>query len=676
MPDASNVALPFDYPVIASTPPVPSTGRAQRCGLAGRCGRLQSGKPVLSYTAGKLVIIRNINTDESVFPESFGSKLPVLAYRGHSVSVTGVQISPSGAYCASGDERGKLKVWALDHEEHLAKFDGPVLSGPILDICWDGESKRIAVAGERTDAQSDAARVIQWDTGVSLGQLGQHVKGRVSGIAFKPERPLRIVTSGKEDYKLSFNSGPPFQKVVPNVEGVPCETAHEQKGSVNTVRYNHAGTLVASTGGDKKVCIYDGTTLELKGTLENVHKLTIFSLEWSDDDKTILTCSSDGKVKLLDVSEDGAKLSIKKEWDPPLAQNGGKAYDRLPVGGQQLGCTFVNGKTPVSVSLNGQLSVLPLNNGEAIKIVTGHSGAINDMAVDHKNGVFYTCDSDGLLCQWDWQTAQPKKRLEPANHSDLMYVIHGGAVSGVTALGDGSLLSVGWDDKMFVTDKAGKVGASPIALPAQPACVVSGNSLAIIVTVKGLLMVKGDALVGSLFQTSYSGLCACVSNDDKTVYVGGDDNKVYVYSCDGSSLTEKHVIADGHRSAVHALALSSDGSKLAAGDKKDVCVYDLKDGYNALIGKGRWCFHLQRITTLSWSPDDKVLASGGADDSIYLWSLEKKMKRKHYQYAHRGGLTALSFTQTAGEYKFVSVGMDAVVNQWDATADVQATFGF
>lgn len=671
MPDASNQALPHSYPVIASTPPIPTTERAQRCGLMGRSGKSNEGKPVITYTTGKLVIVRNLKVDEALLPGT-GSNLPVLAFRGHSVNATGAQIAPTGAYCASGDERGKLKVWALDHEEHLCKFDGPALSGPILDISWDGEAKRLAVAGERSDAQSDAARVIQWDTGVSVGQLGQHLKGRCTGISFKPGRPMRIVTSGKEDYKLSFNAGPPFQKV-PSADNVPCETAHEQKGSVNTVRYNHAGTLVASTGGDKKVCIYDGKTLELKGSLENVHSLTIYSLEWSDDDKTIVTCSSDGKVKLLDVSDDGSKLSIKKEWDPPLAQRGGQAYDKLPVGGQQLGCCFVNGSVPVSVSYNGQLCMLPMADGEKIQIFTGHSAAINDMAVDIKHHVFYTGDTDGKLCQWDWKSAQPIKRLEPANHSDLLYVIHGGAVSGITTLGDGTVLSVGWDDKMFVSDKSGKASAEGVALGAQPTCIAAGTSVAVIVTVDGLQLVKDGKLAGGMMKIGYTGNTACISKDDKTVYVGGADNKIYIYDCDGKSLKEKKVIADGHRNPLHSLALSSDESKLAAGDTKDVCVYDVKDGYKPLIAKGRWCFHMQRVTCLSWSHDDKILASGGADDSIYLWSLDSKMKRKHYEYSHRGGLTGLAF---AREYKFVSVGMDAVVNQWDVAADVKATFGF
>lgn len=673
MPDASNASLPHSYPVIAFTPPTPSTTRATKCNVSGNAGRLQEGKPVISYVSNKSVVIRNLDTSTPLVPTT-GSNLPVLVYRGHNVNATAIQISVAGTYGASGDERGKLRVWALDHEEHLCKFDGPVLSGPILDIDWDGESKRIAIAGERSDTGSDAARVVHWDTGVSIGQLGQHVKGRVSSISFKPQRPMRIVTAGKEDYKLCFNSGPPFQKVTVT-DGIPCETGHEAKGSgINAVRYNHTGTLVASTGGDKAICIYDGKTLALKTKLDAVHKLTIFAIEWSDDDKHLITCSSDGKVKLLDINEDGTQLSITKEWDVPLAQLGGAAYEKVPVGGQQLGCCFVNGKTPVSVSLNGQLSILPMVDGEQIEIKTGHSAPIAGLAIDTKNGVFYSGDTDGILCQWKLETAQPMKRIAPVDNNDLMYVVHSGAISGLTTLPDGRLLSVGWDDKLYVTDTKGKVG-SPTALPAQPSFTCTGTNLVVIVTVQGIVLVQDGKVAGEMFKTSYTANTACVSKDDKLVFVGGEDCKIYIYEVSGTTLKEKHIIDDGHRKSIHSMALSNDGTKLASADMQDICVFDVKDGYKPLIGRGRWCFHTQRITCLTWSPNDKVLASGGADENIYLWSLEKKMKRKQYQYAHRGGLTGLSFVPSGGGYKLLSTGMDACVLLWDVAEEVKTLFG-
>jgi hypothetical protein len=46
-----------------------------------------------------------------------------------------------------------LRVWALDHEEHLCKLDTQGLSSSVRDIAWDGESKRVAYAGDRMDNQ-------------------------------------------------------------------------------------------------------------------------------------------------------------------------------------------------------------------------------------------------------------------------------------------------------------------------------------------------------------------------------------------------------------------------------------------------------------------------------------------------------------------------------------------
>ena len=656
-PDASNACLPEGSPVIYSTPPVPSTTRGERCPLDGEAGRLNASKSLLGYPSGKSIVIRNL--DESVNLDS--QSLPVLVYRGHNAAATTLKIAPSGAYVASGDERGRFRVWALDHNEHLCKYDQTLLTGPIKDAAWDFESKRVALAGERSDPGSDCAKVVQWDTGVSVGQLSQHLKGRVAAIAFKPNRPMRIVTAGSDDTKLHFHAGPPFQKV-PSSNNVPAETCHT-KGAVMCVRYNASGSRAVSVGSDRSICVYEGKTLEFQHKLEQVHAATIYSVAWSADEKHILTASGDGTCKLFAVADDGS-LSEEKVWNPAEKQLG-KSFDRVPVGGGQVGCAFVNGNKPVSVGLNGQITLL-----DDMSILTGHSAPIAGLAMDLGRGVFYTGDTDGLLCQWDVKTGKPIRRLEPAEgNADLMFVVHTGAISGLAATGNGSLLSVGWDDKMNIADASGQLSLSPLALAAQPTTIASGTNLAVIVTVQGLLLVKDGKAAGDIISIPFAAQAACITKDDSTVYVGGDDCKIHVYKVDGGSLNEVHVIESAHLKPIHAFALSNDESKLASADVRDVCVWDLKENYKALIGKGRWCFHVQRVTCLSWSPDDQVIASGGADDSIYLWSLAKKMKRVHYPYAHRGGLTGLSFVNDG--YKFVSVGVDAAVNVWDVEKDVK-----
>lgn len=715
-PDASNCCLPAAHPVVVSVPPVPSVTRGVRCSLSsGGGGR---GGHQLYYATNRLVVCRSLPSITTA-NDAAAAPTTALVYRGHAAPVSAVGVSPSGAYAASGDERGHFRVWALDHPEHLCKYSASnLLTGPVRDVAWDGEARRIAVAGERapSDAHGACAKAVQWDTGVTTGSLATHAKGRAASCAFKPNRPLRIATGGADDGRVLFHAGPPFAKVpvVAATDGgggyVPAENAHGGKsGAVHAVRYNPAGTLVASVGTDRSLCLYDGRTLALVCRVERAHAATIYDVAWSADGATLVTASGDGTCKLFAVQSSGGGGDSSNSNDDnsssnstvlveqcvwkPAEHQAGCALARVPAGGVQAGVTFVRGtSTPVSVGYNGQLSIL--RPGGTCETVTGHSAPVAACAVDWQAGVFYTGDTDGILCQWDLPTVSPVRRLEPSdnNNADLMYTVHAGAVAGVAVTANGALLSVGWDDKLYVTEgTTAKKGTVSSSLGAQPSTVAAGTNVACIVTVAGLILVVGGTPL-PIVSIPYEAQAVAVAADDATVYVGGKDCKIYIYAVrgggGGDSLTLSHTIDNGHLKPIHCLALSNDGTKLASADERDVCVWDLRsnhDGkYDALVGRGKWCFHGQRVTALAWSPCDTVLASGGADDAIYLWSLARKMTRVHYPYAHRGGLVSLHFLrQTATNknndknrgFMLLSTGVDSVVNLWDVNADVKAKFG-
>lgn len=614
-----------------------------------------------------MCVLLSLKDDESL-PNS---KLPSLVYRGHQFATSVVEMSTSGAYVASGDSRGKLRVWALDHEEHLVKLDTVGLTSAIRAICWDGESKTIAFAGDRLDNSAVCSRAIQWDTANSKGTLYQHQKGKSCAVAFKPNRPFRVVTGGREDGKMHFHKGPPFQKM-PIDGDVPCEAAHSK--GITSVRYTSDGTLVASVSGDKSICIYDGKDLSLKTKVEGAHTGTIYACCWSGDNKSLVTASADGTCKLFDVSADGNSVTEKHTWKVAEYQLG-EPYEKPPRGGMQLGCTFVGGITPVSVSTNNQMAILPMpGDSKEIELVTGHCAPIGAVAFDHDKKVFYTGDTDGILVKWDFEKIKAIERVVPADNKDLMYNVHGGAINGMTILKDSQLVSVGWDDTAYYT-KDGKLQGDKLDITAQPKSISTGTNLTAIATVQGIMLLKDGKQVSSgLCSLSYDANAVCVSTDDKKIYVGGNDNKIYVYEPTSDfKLNEVHVISDGHLKPVHSLALSNDGTKLAAGDTRDVCVYNVSD-YKPIIGKSHWCFHLQAITCIAWSPDDKYLATGGLDDSIYLWSFEKKTRRLHYSFTHRGNVVGMTFRKDLEGLNLVSVGGDSCILQWDFTADAKSKF--
>jgi len=354
----------------------------------------------------------------------------------------------------------------------------------------------------------------------------------------------------------------------------------------------------------------------------------------------------------------------------------------------QMGCAFVKGNQKVSVSLNGKITMLPMakasSSAEEFKYFTGHQSPISCMAVDYSTETLYSGDSDGVICTWNIKTGdsisyvQRDENTEEGLDDTLMNKVHQGAITGIVSSRSGTCLSIGWDDKIrFIESSTAK---SSVKLQSQPNKIVKGTELVVVMTVDGVILVWSKSATSNVSENfcklPYEPTTVCVSPDDRIVYVGGKDCTIHIYSInDNDTLDEIHTLSGTHLQPIYALSISNDGKKLASADVRDICVWNIEEDYHTVIGKGRWCFHNQKINALTWSNDDTILASGGSDDSIYIWSLKKPVKRIHYGFAHRGGITGLEFLKNKDGNILASVGNDGCVNQWDVTDDVMKKFG-
>lgn len=695
--DASNSCIPPTHPLTFQAVPLPTANRGEAIFLDGAGGRLNDNDdakvPLVMYAWGKLIVVREIDlssgiADSNTFSASSTATGPSgepstsgFVYRGHSAPVTAAKFNPAGTYVASGDARGKLRIWAYDHEEHLPRLEIQLLAGPIRDISWDFEGKRLVVVGDGMQSP-ESAKVIMWDTGVKCGDLGAHARKKGSSCAFRPCRPMRIATGGAEDASVFFHKGPPFQRVVG--DGVVSEKCHE-RGAVHSLRYNKDGSMLASVGTDGSVCFYEGKGMGLIARMEKVHKSSIFSCAWNRAGDQLLTCGSDGYVRLLNAKEG----TVAHEWDVATCQSGDKR-DKVPLGAMLLGCSFLKGDVPVSVGFNGQIALLPAasNSVDEPRIITGHQAPISAMTFGSPGtNTLYTADTDGVIVEWDGAKGTARGRVFNADEEDVNITgkVHAGATISSLAFsaanngGNGTLHSAGWDD--YVRTSHGRICNGKLKMDAQPNAMACGTNLIVVVTVEGLVMIRDEQVSSDLIRLPYTATAACLSKDDSTLFVGGDNCNIYVYnvsSSEGNLLEESHVIKGGHLKPVQSISLSPDGTKLAAADVRDVCIYDTKD-YTNVVSKGRWCFHTQRIGCLAWSPDGSVIASGGHDDNIFLWCPAKKTKRVHYRFAHRGGVTGLCFVgsnaSAGGDWMLVSAGADGCVNWWNVEEDAKKKFG-
>lgn len=71
-----------------------------------------------------------------------------VQYTAHAAPVMVARFAPSGFYVASGDAAGHVHVWDCVGAELRTKGDFHLLSGPIHDLAWDGESRRIIAVGD------------------------------------------------------------------------------------------------------------------------------------------------------------------------------------------------------------------------------------------------------------------------------------------------------------------------------------------------------------------------------------------------------------------------------------------------------------------------------------------------------------------------------------------------
>jgi len=309
-------------------------------------GKIKKQVSKLIYCVGKQVVIRDLH-----------NPLDAWMYGEHKHDTTVARFAPSGFYIASADVSGRIVIWDCVGEDKVIKLDKQSI-GPISDIAFTDDSKRIAVGGTGREKFGEAFFL---DGGASVGEITGHSKP-VTSIDIKQTRPYRLAT-GSEDFLLGWFEGPPFKFK---------KTVAEHSRYVNCVRFSPDGNKLISVGSDKKGVILDGKEGTKIGELSanGAHGGSIFGVSWKPDGSKIATASGDKTVKL---------------WD----DNGNliKTYNCFgnDVNDQQVGIAWED-NVIVSVSLSGSINYLDENNAEAPKkVLLGHNKLITSLTYDNNS---------------------------------------------------------------------------------------------------------------------------------------------------------------------------------------------------------------------------------------------------------------------------------------------------
>eukprot|EP00878_Enallax_costatus_P020499 GHUV01021675.1.p1 GENE.GHUV01021675.1~~GHUV01021675.1.p1 ORF type:complete len:228 (+),score=25.96 GHUV01021675.1:1786-2469(+) len=175
--------------------------------------------------------------------------------------------------------------------------------------------------------------------------------GHSDGISAVDIHPSgrRLVTCGSSPQIKIWNLVPildPAAEIDPNVPKLLAMLSeHQSDAGVQTARFNHSGSILASGGSDNIILLYKLSTAPASTTLGStwVNKenwravgnlrgpsLDVTGLSWSKEDKQLATCSMDGSIYVYSVTGEGQGSLIHTIRNQHYGWVKGVAFD--PVG--------------------------------------------------------------------------------------------------------------------------------------------------------------------------------------------------------------------------------------------------------------------------------------------------------------------------------------------------------
>ena len=482
---------------------------------------------------GRTFASQNKRTAVCLWDTHTGKQKRILANTGASVKQ--LRFSPDGRVLASANVNQSIDLWNPHTGERKLS-----LGGDNMFFSPDG-STLVTISGNDI-CLSDTL----------TGQYKQTFTGHNSGvrsILFSPDGSL--LASGNKDGTVSL--------------------WHIRTGERTDIQHRHTnspfslspdGTVIASGNRDRNgtVSLWNIRTGEQQQTLSG-HEYWVNCVSFSPNGKILASGGGDGTIYLWDLPT-GQRKSVFTGYTVGYqrAHQYTKAITRLAFN--------PDGTTLISACADTTVRLWNIETGHYKDIRTGDSTAeIYSLSMSPDSTTIASGSNDGIIRIWDTRTGQRKSALTG----------HASIVSALSFSPDSATLASGaWDNTIRLWDpRTGKQHG-----------ILSGHT-------------------GSINSLSYS-------PDGETLASG--DSKGDIRLWDVRTEQQKNILK-GHTSDVKSLSFSPDGETLASGEEnKKIHLWDVHTGAQ----KKTITDHTHYVSSVLFSADGKTLVSGSWDKTIRL----------------------------------------------------------
>ena len=486
--------------------------------------------------------------------------------------------------------------------------------------------------------------------------------------------------------------------------GRPVYTLSDSPARAWSVAFSPDGRMLASAHEDSYIVLWNVASGERIARIPNQNK--VLSVSWSPDSQR-LAAAVGPHVVVWDIA---AKSSFTAR-DIIFDTNLGFVVSEV--------AWSPNGKMIAAACEDKIVYILEPETGEIAKQLARHQNKVKSVAWSPSSTLLASGGDDLKVFVWDIANSQAIQELE--GHADnvlsVAFSFDGTLLASAGDISDKSIIV--WDTQTFeqldrLTDYSLSVESVVFIPKAGDVLLASGSRDTSVrlyeVTTeqplnRSLVTSRGEVIASGLDQTGaqlFARYIASQSDLRVTMLVDGKEQEVRsglsnfrrvtsaAFSPDGTSLAYSAdngrisivsvesgeeirslpnapgpayslALNDRYLASSHCAAPSVD---VSACQQNEIWLWDLSTGEpsgDPLVG------HTNYITSLAFSPDGEMLASGSLDQTIIHWELATREPEGLPLSRHRGGVTSLVFSQD-GKLQ-ASGSADQKIILWDVESD-------